>query len=136
MLMLSFINIYYGWDIFETKFGEDNMWIVRVGYGLTITIYVLLEVNHRIVLLFTDHWLFEFRTPNLPKMTHAQVMDLIFRQGKNLAFCNEYVIDLTWFKWSHPGGSVVFEAVRGEDLGKYMSGCSTTETTLNPYAHS
>jgi hypothetical protein len=79
LLVLSFTNIYYGWDIFHDRTDEDNTWMAPTAYILYLILFGLLELNHRVLSRITTHWLAEYRLPTLPTMTHKEVMDAIFR---------------------------------------------------------
>jgi hypothetical protein len=97
--------------------------------------YGILELNHRFGHYVTHYFILECRRPKYNMMSYKDVMDGV-ANGKKWVFLDEYVLDIKWFRWSHPGGSVVFEKCIGEDMGKYLSGCSSTGGYLNPYAHS
>jgi hypothetical protein len=68
-------------------------------------------------------------------MTHAEAMAAI-ESGKKYVFYDDLVLDVNRYRWSHPGGSIMFQNTIGEDMGKFISGCSSIGGTFMPYNHS
>lgn len=58
------------------------------------------------------------------------------KHDQNGVYYEEYQIDIQTFKLSHPGGAFMLNDVQGEDIGKYLIGCSSINNDLNPYSHS
>ena len=58
------------------------------------------------------------------------------RGGKQWAMYNQYVVDVTSLLSSHPGGRFVIEKNIGREIGKYLYGAYTVESSsMSPHAH-
>ena len=68
-------------------------------------------------------------------MSHAEAMKLI-KGGRKLVFYDDLVLDVAKYRWSHPGGKIMFDKTIGEDMGKYLHGCSSIGGKFNPWNHS
>jgi ferredoxin-NADP reductase len=44
------------------------------------------------------------------------------------------LLDVSLFKYNHPGGFFMFQKVYGQDIGKFINGCSSPDDT-RPYYH-
>jgi NAD(P)H-flavin reductase len=126
MFIAGLRNIYLGWDI--NKDGDTSMLIII--YIPLPLLFIGLEVYHKLFLSRAS-------VPNqkLREMTHFEVMEQV-NSGKKLMFADELVIDVTAFVKAHPGGSFLISKNLGEDVGKYMVGCSSYGSKYNPYEHS
>jgi len=69
-------------------------------------------------------------------ITHREALKEMTMKNKDYMFYEEFVIDITDFKFSHPGGAYMLNDSIGEDTGKYMIGCSSANGDLEPYTHS
>ena len=68
-------------------------------------------------------------------MSHAEAMKLI-KSGRKLVFFDDLVLDVSTYRFSHPGGAVMFNKSIGQDVGKYLNGCSSIGGKFNPWNHS
>mmetsp|Transcript_28892 Transcript_28892/g.51535 ORF Transcript_28892/g.51535 Transcript_28892/m.51535 type:complete len:732 (+) Transcript_28892:28-2223(+) len=128
LTIVGMIEVYGGWSIYEEKYCA----IVIAYYCCLFSIFCFLE-------LWSRYWYLYPRLScrgHLSNMTHAQVMREVFQNQKQLAFCDELVLDVSKFADSHPGGKLLIEDALGEDFGKYMNGCSSYGKGANPYYHS
>ena len=77
----------------------------------------------------------EKKIENLQEITHSEASWRI-SNGEELMFVDDLVVDVKQFKFSHPGGLTVMQTSVGEDVGKYMVGCSSFDDSLDPHMHS
>lgn len=68
-------------------------------------------------------------------MTHAEAMELI-KSGRKLVFYDDLVLDVGNYRWSHPGGAIMLNKSIGQDVGKFLNGCSSIGGKFNAYNHS
>jgi hypothetical protein len=104
------------------------------GIIIFIIIYAVLEANLRYGHHLSTHPCLECRKCSLPPITHKEASDRI-ANGEKLVFYDDLVLDIKRYRWSHPGGSVMFERCIGEDMGKFINGCSSIGGYFNPYTH-
>lgn len=57
-------------------------------------------------------------------------------EGENLAILEDFVVDLSKFKFSHPGGKFVIEHNIGRDISKFFYGSYMLENNMKPHLHS
>jgi cytochrome b involved in lipid metabolism len=58
------------------------------------------------------------------------------KKGENLVFLDDLVLNVSGYKWEHPGGSFVFDLNKGRDVSKYFYGGYSLEGGVRPYTHS
>ena len=59
--VISSVQIYYGWEIFEEDYDDDRMWIPWLGFIILLCVYGVLELNHQLGPLLLKHPLLEWR---------------------------------------------------------------------------
>ncbi|CAG9336277.1 unnamed protein product [Blepharisma stoltei] len=126
MVIGGLLNNSYGWDIFSSAS------LYHAGLGIVLGIWALFEVRHQI----SYWWAGLLCRRTLPAMTHKEAMDMIVEKNAKIMFYDELVMNVKHFITSHPGGGFMLEDAIGEDAGKYLVGCSSTNGDLLPYAHS
>ena len=47
------------------------------------------------------------------------------KQGFEYAIFDGYVINLSKYKNQHPGGAIIFQIIRGQDIGQFITGSNT-----------
>ncbi len=57
-------------------------------------------------------------------------------EGENLALIEDLVVDLSKYKFNHPGGKFVLEHNIGRDISKFFYGSYMLENDLKPHVHS
>jgi NAD(P)H-flavin reductase len=130
LTIIAFIEIYYGWDLYDSN--GDALPIVYFFYAFIAFLFAILELWRR----------FWYLCPSLGcrkskvHMTHEEVMKEVLKNNKHYAFCDELVISVGAFSDSHPGGAKLITDSYGEDLGKYLNGCSSYGKGSLPYYHS
>jgi NAD(P)H-flavin reductase len=130
LVIIAFIEIYYGWDLYDDN--DEALPIVYFFYAFIAFLFAVLELWRR----------FWYLIPALGcrkssvKMTHQEVLKEVLHNNKKLAFCDELVISVGHFAESHPGGERLISESYGEDLGKYINGCSGFGKGSMPYYHS
>lgn len=128
LMIIAFIEIHYGWDMYD----DTQLIIVYVFYGIIVFLFILLELWRR-------YW---YLIPSLGcrrtkvMMTHHAAMKLLYNENRKIAFYDELIIDVGKFADSHPGGKRFISETHGEDLGKYINGCSSYGKAAQPYYHS
>lgn len=134
MLIAGFYNCFIGWDINGSSTGEAFIIIVTV---ILCGLFIIFEVRLQIASYFPfSKYNLKFRCRELEEMSHVEVLEAIYKDNKKYAFYDELVINLYGFQALHPGGSFLIKDAYGEDLGKYMVGCSSYGGKYFPYAHS
>ena len=60
------------------------------------------------------------------------------RKGDYLVILDDMVLDMSKFRWNHPGGNFTIEQNIGRDVSKFFYGGQMLENNLSttPYAHS
>ncbi|OMJ80376.1 hypothetical protein SteCoe_19369 [Stentor coeruleus] len=139
LLICGLINCWKGWVLYGDNTGKSLMIFC---FALTGAIFMLFEAyqifvrNGRRNPLALKISCTENEVPGkYKKMSHMKAIALV-RKGKKLMFYDDLVIDVGHFYLSHPGGSFMISKCYGEDVGKYMVGCSSYGGNLLPYTHS
>ena len=57
-------------------------------------------------------------------------------EGEELAILEDLVVDLSKFKFNHPGGKFVIQHNVGKDISKYFYGSYMLENNLGKHLHS
>jgi hypothetical protein len=126
MFIVGLRNLYVGWDL-NTKDRKEFMIII---YVIVPVLFVALEVYQKVFRNKTS-----LPSEKLKEMNHFEVMEMV-REGKKIMFADEFVVNVSHFYKSHPGGSFMINRTVGEDAGKYMVGCSSYGNSYNAYSHS
>lgn len=139
LLICGLINCWKGWVLYGDGISKNLM---ILGFALAGAIFMVFE-NYQIFVrngrrnpLALNISCTKNKVPDkYKKMSHVKVMSLVSK-GKKLMFYDELVLDVGHFRLSHPGGSFMISECYGEDVGKYMVGCSSYGGNILPYAHS
>jgi hypothetical protein len=135
--VVAWVAIFYGWEAYEETFDTDGDWnACLAGIIVLVVLYAALELNYRYGHLLSTHPILECRSVKLPAITHKEATERIIVKGQKLVFYDDLVLDITRYRWSHPGGAIMFERCIGEDMGKFIQGCSSIGGSFNPYTHS
>ena len=118
--------------LFSIFTGHKNLGGEIAAYALMACLIGLFEVLFIAFNYFNNH---SFCMKQLKNMTHEEVFEDI-QKGKEYVFADHLVINVAHFKRSHPGGQFMITAALGEDVGKYMAGCSSYGDRFQPYIHS
>jgi NAD(P)H-flavin reductase len=150
--LTALVNIKYGWTMRKKSTLDDY---VYPAYGVLCAALVLFEIRHRWGHHLMRHWrtrkqyfldYFAFSesvrdersesllVDNIAKR-HIDVLAEIVQHQREWVFYDDYVLDVSGFKWNHPGGMFMFKDVFGQDVGKFINGCSSAEDT-RPHYHS
>ena len=123
LMVIAQIAIYYGLQGYKPKEIHQLNWAFPVLASLLLVFEVW-------------HWVRAFSTfSTSPKMTFAEVYDLVAKQQRQLIFFDNLVLDLQSFLDSHPGGSSVLQDSFGEDHGKYIYGVNSAGTQQVGFTH-
>lgn len=128
----GFINCFKGWDLNGDDWGKN---FIIICTGVLGGLIVLFEIRQQIADNF-PYSRFDIRRRLRKEMTHIEILNAVFRDKKKYAFYEKYVLDLKGFVNLHPGGSFMIKDAYGEDIGKYLIGCSSYGYNYNPYVHS
>lgn len=145
--VLALINVKLGWLIHEPDV-LDNL--IYPFYGILITIVAILEIRHRFSYILTPYlikFIHKVTKPNqsIHKYTnlvekrlrsHVEILNEIKINKRQWVFYDDLVLDVSGFKYNHPGGAFVFNGIYGEDAGKFVNGCSSVNEEFRPYTHS
>lgn len=63
-------------------------------------------------------------------------MKQLLESNRKLALFNDYVIDMTNYRFEHPGGKAMIDQCVGKDIGKFIYGAYSIEDCVNPHTHS
>jgi NAD(P)H-flavin reductase len=132
MTLYGFWNLWTGWDMYD----DDKQGLMLACYIVSGILFLGLEVRHQLAQYFPKVKFLDCRRPSLPEMTHLEALDLVHKEKKKWAFYDEFVINLAPFVNSHPGGAIFIKKAYGEDMGKYINGCSSYGKNYLPYDHS
>ena len=97
---------------------------------IIIVLFAVLEINQ---IFFRNKPLKS--TDLINDITHLEAFEMI-KNGEELMFADDLVIDIKDFKYNHPGGKFMLYESIGEDSGKFMIGCKGYANDYNPYTHS
>ena len=131
----ALINLGYGWSIYE-DYASLNL--VYVFYGVLVAVYVLMELRLRFrnKLKINHSRKKGLGEPLLGEdSSHIEVLEKILG-GKKWVFLDHYILDISGFMQNHPGGAYMLQRSVGQDVGKYLNGCSSADFQVNPYYHS
>lgn len=121
-----------GFGLYSIYAGSDLLGPEAGVYAFMASLIVFIEIVSKSLVIYNNH---SFVTSRLKPMTHEEAFVEIYR-GKEYVFVDDLVLDVTNFKKSHPGGQYMIYDTIGEDLGKYMCGCSSYGGNFQPYTHS
>lgn len=144
----AMVNIKYGWKLKGQSWKMDDY--IYPSYWALIVLIALFEINYRWGFkiwpylsekrkYFSHKYMHSEPNESLllendKSVRHIDVYKEIIRERKNWVFYDDYLLDVTWFKFNHPGGMFMFPMVYGQDIGKYINGCSTPDST-RPHYH-
>lgn len=128
LMIVAFIEIYYGWDMYD----DTKLDIVYFFYAFIAALFAILELWRRFWYLVPCP--LGCRRSKVVK-NHQDVLKEVTENHKRYAFCDELILDVGRFADSHPGGKTFITETYGEDLGKYINGCSSYGKGCNPYYH-
>mmetsp|Transcript_13225 Transcript_13225/g.13333 ORF Transcript_13225/g.13333 Transcript_13225/m.13333 type:complete len:521 (+) Transcript_13225:97-1659(+) len=145
-LIPGLINLKYGWDI---KGDDSAKNTVFVCYGILVVLLALLELRHRFShkIRFLQ-WNFKLKRLNKAKpalekslmdqmgSTHTEILNDIVSKNLAWVFYDEYLLNVSGFIQNHPGGAYMIRQAIGEDVGKYINGCSSISGSIASYNHS
>lgn len=155
MPMMALINIKYGWVLQSKQSTLDD--IVYPCYGVLVFIIAILEIRHRwgnrinyALMKWRTHKLDGFMgeltrsvsqgMDSLLIMTegkrHIEILNEISLHNRKWMFYDEHILDVSGFRWNHPGGNLLFDMVYGQDAGKFINGCSSVNDDVEAYTHS
>ena len=126
LLIFSLVNCMIGWTFIESSLKP----LFYYGVIFMTLLFIVMETYQRLY-KFKDG----YQKNDLPLTRHLDVFEKV-KQGKYLVFADEFVLDVTHFYRAHPGGSFMVTGALGEDMGKYMVGCSSYSGKYNPFEHS
>ncbi|CAG9330221.1 unnamed protein product [Blepharisma stoltei] len=127
LLISALVNNKFGWELYD-----DSQNKTYIGFMFAVIGPILLfEFRHQI----SPYWRFlSFYFRRNKQLSHIEAIEKISKEDREYVFLEELVLDITWFKYDHPGGYNMLKNVIGEDVGKYMIGCSS-QKNYNPYTH-
>lgn len=149
--IMGLVNIKYGWHLHGETW--KNREYIYPSYGIMASILFLLEMNYqfgksiRRNLSHFKAFALEYyrggdpelnrvlvKTDTLERRRHCEVFEEIMNNKKEWVFYDELILDVSGFKWNHPGGSFMFKRIAGQDVGKFLNGCSNVND-YRPYFH-
>jgi len=142
LMGLAFFNVYQGWKLYN---GEEKFWVTAVIVSIA-GLYALLELNHRFgfVLRITQP---KYLLGNIDRdseesrllvgklKTHLEIYKHLQNKWEPWVFFDEYVLDLSGFLESHPGGKHMLMSIIGQDAGKYVHGSMSYSGRFAPFSH-
>lgn len=123
LVICGFVSIHLGKDFLGSEL---------VLYYFMMALLGCFEVFALIQALYPKS---RFFVRKLKKMTHQEAFFQIIN-GRPLVFADNLVVDIGHFQYSHPGGKFMVAEAIGEDIGKYLTGCSSYGGSFQPYEHS
>lgn len=104
--------------------------------GVILLIYLICEL---LIWLVFGKWkyeeLYKLEQKDLKEITLAEFEQLI-KEGKKYCLMDQYVIDVCWYRWEHPGSTYAIDNCIGKEIGKYIYGSYSQEDWVNPWKHS
>lgn len=70
------------------------------------------------------------------KQITLEQFDQMIKDGKKYCLMDDYVLDVSYYRWEHPGSTYVIDMTIGKDIGKYFYGSYSLEDMVKPYTHS
>lgn len=149
--MMALVNIKYGWTIRDKD--KLNAYVYPC-YGVLVFLLILLEIRHRwghrvnaFIVKYRRHKFESIHATSQQEgialfliegveKRHVEILKEIIEKKREWVFYDEYILDVSGFKWNHPGGSFVFPLIYGQDAGKFINGCSSINDNTRPYTHS
>jgi cytochrome b involved in lipid metabolism len=131
LTIIGLWNLWTGWEMYD----DDWHGLMTALYTIIGVTYFLLEIRHQVAIHFPAIKYLDCRRANLPEMTHQAALNKVFREGKKWVFYDDLVLDVAPFVNSHPGGAIFIKKAYGEDMGKYINGCSSFGEHYLPYDH-
>lgn len=152
MCLPGLVNLSFGWKLNQNY---TNLHLVYAFYGVLCGVYLILEFRHRFghffkfcecklksikvnreSRIFNDGQELSLDLISKTGSTHAEILSEILAKNRNWVFMDEFILDISGFISNHPGGSFMLNKVQGEDVGKYINGCSSIGNGISPYTHS
>lgn len=143
VLFIALFNIKYGWVLHKKDYNLDSY--VYPAYIVLVLLILILEIRHRFAYLYKnvlpDDTVVKIRELELYELiqkekTHVEIIKKIKKDQKAWVFYDEFVLDLSGYRWNHPGGSYFFPQIYGQDVGKYLCGSSGIDDNVTPHIHS
>ena len=147
----AFVNIRYGWHMYDGEHPTNHLPVIYTFYAIVGLVYLILEFYHRfsnkLKTLKFRLWEHSYRRVHskkpgisqnlldLENPSHIEVLEKILG-GKKWVFLDHYILDISGFMQNHPGGAYMLQRSVGQDVGKYLNGCSSADFQVNPYYHS
>lgn len=122
LVLCGIVAIYAGKQDIGREFGF---------YCFMVAVLVCFEIFMHIFTHINNH---SFILKRLKEMNYDEAYEKI-KSGEVLMFFDNLVVNARVFKQSHPGGKFMIAETVGEDLGGYLSGCSSYGGRFSPYAH-
>lgn len=136
----GFVNVHIGWKINHYHTVQSYIY---PAYGVLGFIYVVTELFrrkkvHRTHSVKNRNEVESEQNSELMStlMTYSEYLKEIRSKGKKWVFYNDFVLDLSHFSYSHPGGSYLIEGIIGEDSAKYLYGISNYSREIPANQHS
>ena len=136
----GFVNVHLGWNIHNYTTVKTYIY---PAYGVLGFIYALTELFrrkkvHRTHSIRIRKEIESEQNSELISslMTYSEYLKEIRTNGKKWVFYNDFVLDLSHFACSHPGGSYLIEGIIGEDSAKYLYGISNYSREIPANQHS
>ncbi|CAG9314975.1 unnamed protein product [Blepharisma stoltei] len=140
MILLSAYNVISGWNLYN----DNNLFIMIFLYFVVLILYVFLEFRIQILNFFK---IIEVSSSpknkkkeeaifiNNNKLNYNQIYKIIVNENKEWSFYNQYLLDVSKYIKNHPGGSNLIKSTIGQDIGKYIHGCSSIGEEYNSFTH-
>ena len=133
----------YGWIIANNlvvlsgiyAYGSPLANYLYLQWGILIIVVIALEVVIRVTSKWKYEYIHELDNKNLKEISIEEFLEAV-KSGKKWALFDNYVVDLTFYYWEHPGSTYVMKESIGWDLGKYFYGSYTMEDWIKPVTHS
>ena len=133
-----------GWSVVILANANMVLGLNRAESNLRKTIYGQFAVE--VAILFIAEFIYRLRSKRkeidldvnegrLQTMSPDEFLIQV-RGGKQWAMYNQYVVDVSSLLSTHPGGRFVIEKNIGREIGKYLYGAYTVESSsMSPHAH-
>ena len=108
-------------------------------YYIHLAVIFLLHLTIEVIFQLKSKWKYDdlktLEQKDFKEITIEEFQQCI-KEGKKYALFDNYVLDVTWYSFDHPGSSYLIDANVGKDVGKYFVGSYSMENKAPAYTHS
>jgi len=116
-------------------FDSPVTYLFYIHIGCIVACYIVFETINQIKSKWKYKELMALDHKNLKTIT-IQEFNQFIKEGKKYVLYNNYVLNVSWFRFEHPGTSYAIDSNIGKDIGKFFYGAYTMENYVGPHTHS